>query len=89
MRTSIVLPLLALSVRVLAIPPACLLNAVNTQDEPSDLEAICGSDAEDVQQAIVDLCGDSQSAAQSEFIATCSAAGSSVGEYTLVPHKLS
>ena len=79
MKTAIVLPLLALSVRVLAVPPACLLDAVNTQDEPSDLGAICGNDSQDVQEAIASLCGDNQSVAQSAFIATCSSAGSSVG----------
>jgi hypothetical protein len=84
MRSSIqlqVLALFALSARVLAVPPACLLNAVNEQDEPSDLSAICGSEAETVQQAIVDMCGDNEEAAQSAFIATCSAAGSSVGTF--------
>ena len=79
MKTSIIIPLLALSVRVLAIPPACLLDAVNTQDEPSDLGAICGNDSKDVQAAIASLCGDNQSVAQSAFAATCSGAGSSVG----------
>jgi hypothetical protein len=80
MRSSIqLLALLALSARVLAVPPACLLNAVNEQDEPSDLSAICGREAETVQQAIVDMCGDNEEVAQSAFIATCSAAGSSVG----------
>jgi len=87
MKTSIILPLLALSVRVFAVPPACLLNAVNTQDEPSDLGAICGKDAEDVQGAIASLCGDNQSVAQSAFIATCSSAGSSVAPYTATTHR--
>jgi hypothetical protein len=79
MKTSIILPLLALSVRVLAIPPACLLSAVNTQDEPSNLRAICGDEANEVQEAIASLCGDNAKVAQSAFIATCSSAGSSVG----------
>jgi len=79
MKTAL-LPLLALAVRVIAgSPPACLLSAVNTQDDPSDLSSVCGNEATDVQQAIASLCGDNQSVAQSDFIATCSAAGSSVG----------
>lgn len=82
MKASLILPVLAFAVRVLAVPPACLLAAVNTQDEPSDLDAICGDDAQDVQEAIVSLCGDNQSLAQSAFISTCSAAGSSVAPYT-------
>ena len=80
MKTSIILPLLALSVRVLAVPPACLLNAVNTQDDPSDLGAVCGKEAQSVQEAIASLCGNNQKVAQSAFIATCSGAGSSVGK---------
>jgi len=87
MKTSIILPLLALSVRVLAVPPACLLNAVNTQDDPSDLSAICGSEAQDVQAAIASGCGNNQKVAQSAFIATCSSAGSSVAPYTATATK--
>ena len=79
MRVTILLPILALAARVIAMPPACLLHAVNTQDEPSDLDAVCGDEAGDVQEAIASLCGDSESAAQSAFIATCSSAGHSVG----------
>ena len=80
MKSSIILPLLALAGRVLAVPPACLLDAVNTQDEPSDLSAICGADHKDVQQAIASLCGNNQAVAQSAFVSTCSGAGSSVGK---------
>jgi hypothetical protein len=81
MKTSIALSLLALAARVLAAtPPGCLLNAVNTQDDPTDLSSICGSDATDVQEVIASICpSGAVSAAQSAFIATCSGAGSSVG----------
>ncbi|KIX08167.1 uncharacterized protein Z518_02823 [Rhinocladiella mackenziei CBS 650.93] len=83
MKASLILPVFAFTVRVLAdVPPACLLNAVNTQDEPGDLSAICGDDAIDVQEAIASMCGDNQSVAQSAFLSTCSAAGSSVAPYT-------
>lgn len=85
MKAALILPVLAsLAVKVLAdLPPACLLSAVNTQDEPSDLSAICGNEATDVQSAIASLCsGSAVSMAQSAFISTCSAAGSSVGKYT-------
>ncbi|KIW31953.1 uncharacterized protein PV07_03539 [Cladophialophora immunda] len=84
MKTSLLLPFVALAVRVLAdIPPACLLSAVNTQDQPGDLSSICGDEATDVQKAIASLCsGNAVSAAQSAFISTCSAAGSSVAPYT-------
>ena len=82
MKPSFILSVFAFAVRVLAdVPPACLLAAVNTQDNPADLSAVCGKEAPDVQHAIASLCsGDSQSIAQSAFIATCSSAGSSVGE---------
>ena len=81
MKSALVFPLLALASRVLtATPPACLLNAVNSQQDPSDLGAICGKEATNVQQAIASLCSDNASAAQSAFIATCSGAGSSVGK---------
>ncbi|OCT51564.1 hypothetical protein CLCR_09116 [Cladophialophora carrionii] len=84
MKTSIILPVFALAARVLAAtPPACLLNAVNTQDDPSDLSSICGDDAIDVQEVIASVCnGNAVSMAQSAFISTCSAAGSSVAPYT-------
>ncbi|RMD41099.1 hypothetical protein DV735_g4047, partial [Chaetothyriales sp. CBS 134920] len=73
------LPLLAA-----ANPPACLLQAVNTSDDPSDLGSICASKgAPSIQQAIFDNCasGKIESLAQSAFIATCSSAGSSVAKF--------
>lgn len=82
MKTTLLFSTLVLAVRVFAaVPPACLLNAVNTQDLPGDLDAICGDDALEIQGAIASLCtGDNVSIAQSAFISTCSVAGSSVGE---------
>ncbi len=81
MKLSLILSVFASAIGVLAaVPPACLLEAVNTQDDPSDLSAICGNEATDVQQAIASVCGNNQSVAQSAFISTCSSAGSSVGE---------
>jgi len=62
-------------------PPACLLQALNTQSKPSNLSAICGNEATDIQLAIASLCEPMQLAAQSAFIATCSSAGSSVAPY--------
>jgi hypothetical protein len=87
MKAPLLLPVLAsLALRVLAntplidTPPACLLQAVNTQEQPGNLTAVCGKEATDVQKAIASMCSSSESAAQSAFISTCSAAGSSVGE---------
>ncbi|KIV88479.1 hypothetical protein PV10_08162 [Exophiala mesophila] len=84
MKTTLLFSTLALAVRVFAaVPPACLLNAVNTQDLPGDLDAVCGDDALEIQEAIASLCtGDNVSIAQSAFISTCSVAGSSVAPYT-------
>lgn len=81
MKFALLLPVVVFAVRVLAdVPPACLLQAVNTQDNPSDLAAVCGNEALDVQKAIASLCDNSQAVAQSAFISTCSGAGSSVGK---------
>lgn len=63
-----------------AIPPACLLHAVNTQDEPADLSAVCGDGALNVQSYMYDNCGNSGDIAQKAFIDTCSSAGTSVGK---------
>ena len=81
--TSILLSILSFSATsVLATPPACLIAAVNIENNPSDLNTVCGSDAKKLQSAIQAKCsgGSMQSMAQSAFIATCSAAGKSVGE---------
>lgn len=82
MKTTLLFSVLALAVRVFAaVPPACLLSAVNIQDAPGDLDAVCGDEALEIQEAIASMCtGDNISVAQSAFISTCSVAGSSVGE---------
>ena len=80
MKTILFTILLAFIVQLaFAIPPACLLHAVNTQDEPGDLSAVCGSGALTVQSYMADNCGNVASDAQKAFIATCSSAGTSVG----------
>ncbi|RMZ86947.1 hypothetical protein DV736_g5823, partial [Chaetothyriales sp. CBS 134916] len=75
-----------------ANPPACLLQAVNTSEDPSDLGSICASrGAPSIQQAIFKLCasGTAESVAQSAFVATCSSAGSSVAKFTASSTKSS
>lgn len=69
----------SLSNLTLAATPGCLLQAVNTQTEPSDLSAVCGNGARDVQAYIAKNCGDFEDAAQKAFVDTCSSAGTSVG----------
>jgi hypothetical protein len=81
--TLLALTTLYLTTLVAANPPACLLSAVNTHDDPSSLSALCGDDATDIQAEIDELCNsDTKSLAQEAFISTCSAAGSSVAAYT-------
>lgn len=63
-----------------AIPYACLLAGVNTQDNPADLPAVCGKGATTVQRYLASNCGGNVNDAQKAFIATCSAAGTSVGK---------
>jgi len=62
-----------------ALPPACLLHAVNTADAPGDLSAVCGDSATDIQSYMASNCGNFQDDAQKAFIATCSSAGTVVG----------
>ncbi|CAK3865903.1 Hypothetical predicted protein [Lecanosticta acicola] len=74
-----VFTLLALSAHVaVATPPACLIAAVNTQDDPSDLKSVCGDGASVVKKYISSNCGDSQDAANSAFMDVCKDAGVTV-----------
>ncbi|MCJ1361587.1 hypothetical protein MMC16_000687 [Acarospora aff. strigata] len=79
-KSTLFFALFAVSTRlaVAAVPPACLLAAVNTQPNPADLNTICGSDASKVQGQISKLCGSNTDAAMSAFSSTCSAAGKTV-----------
>lgn len=91
MRTSFIITILAAFAAqlALAIPPACLLHAVNTQDEPSDLSAICGDGAQSVQSYMAQNCGNNANNAQKAFIASCSSAGTSVAAYTATANSTS
>lgn len=84
MQTTLFTILIAIFARIAyaAIPPACLLHGVNTQDEPSDLSAVCGNGATKVQSFLAQNCGNYEQDAQKAFIATCSSAGTSVAAYT-------
>ncbi|KAK4496121.1 hypothetical protein PRZ48_012100 [Zasmidium cellare] len=61
-----------------AAPPACLLAAVNTQDEPSDMKAVCGTGASAVKKYISSNCGDNADAANDAFEEQCKDAGVTV-----------
>jgi hypothetical protein len=77
---AILVSFFALSSSVLATPPACLLAAVNQQQNPADLSSVCGSNGHQVQQAIASICGSNVAVAESAFAATCSSAGHKVGK---------
>jgi len=86
MQTAFLTLLFALFARIaFALPPACLLHAVNTADAPGDLSAVCGDGAEDIQSYMASNCGNFQDDAQKAFIATCSSAGTSVGTCHEIP----
>jgi hypothetical protein len=59
-----------------AIPPACVIAAVNTQTNPHDVASVCR--ASDVQDYITKNCGGAQEAAQKYFSEVCSGAGVTV-----------
>lgn len=61
-----------------AAPPACLLAAVNTQDDPSDMKAVCGDGASEVKKYLSSNCGDNTDAANDAFEEQCKDAGVSV-----------
>jgi len=61
-----------------ATPPACLIAAVNTQSDPSDVKTVCTSGASDVQSYMSDKCGDNLDAATSAWTSYCKDAGVTV-----------
>lgn len=82
-RSTVVLALVAIAARLaVALPPACLLGAVNSQPNPADLESICGDKASEVQSQIEDLCGNDVDVALDEFDKTCESAGYTVAAVT-------
>jgi len=81
-KVAILISLLALSSSVIAMPPACLLAAVEQQPNPANLTAVCGVNGHKVQQVIASICGSNVAAAESAFAATCSSAGQTVASYT-------
>ncbi|KAF7186680.1 hypothetical protein HII31_11912 [Pseudocercospora fuligena] len=71
-KASTVFAILAVTAQVVvATPPACVIAAVNTQDDPSDFKAVCG--ASEVQQYMSSKCGDYLDTAQSYFSDYCKA----------------
>ncbi|MCJ1225439.1 hypothetical protein MMC12_002088 [Toensbergia leucococca] len=78
-KSTILLALFAASAQIVAaVPPACLLAAVNTEQNPADLPTICGVDSPKVQNQIKNLCGGNTDAALTAFYDVCKSAGVTV-----------
>ncbi|PSK34586.1 hypothetical protein B9Z65_8912 [Elsinoe australis] len=58
-------------------PPACLLAAVNTNQNPADVNAICKKSSE-MGDKLNDMCGDNLDSAQKAFTSICKNAGVAV-----------
>ncbi|EEH37400.1 hypothetical protein PAAG_07681 [Paracoccidioides lutzii Pb01] len=72
-----VVALLALFNIVFAIPPGCLISAVNTQKDPADLKSVCAN--KNVQKEILRLCPDNKvKEALNSFSTSCAEAGHKV-----------
>ncbi|KAL1953252.1 hypothetical protein VTO42DRAFT_3340 [Malbranchea cinnamomea] len=65
---------------VLAVPPACLLAAVNTQPDQGDLDTICGKNSIKVQEEIVKACDNKEylEEALEAFATACEESGNEV-----------
>ncbi|KAI9827028.1 MAG: hypothetical protein M1826_006507 [Phylliscum demangeonii] len=82
--STIILALIGLASTVsAAIPPACVLAAVNTQPNPADLVSLCGAHASQVLAQIQQLCGGNVNAAVAAFQNVCQGAGQTVGDLYL------
>ncbi|KAF2490974.1 hypothetical protein BU16DRAFT_530553 [Lophium mytilinum] len=68
---------LAVAKLAVATPPACLLGAIATQDDPSKVSEICKNSK--MSGYISSACGDSTQQAMSAFSAVCKEAGVTVG----------
>jgi hypothetical protein len=60
-------------------PPGCLLGAVNTYSDPSDLKAVCSE--KDAAQTISKFCGDKTKDAMEAFADICNGQGVKVCKY--------
>ncbi|KAF1810282.1 hypothetical protein P152DRAFT_460790 [Eremomyces bilateralis CBS 781.70] len=81
MKSFIVVALVALAQFAVATPPACILAAANTQDNPADVEGICKNKASEIQGNLASICGGQNDNAQSAFAAICKSAGVTVSPY--------
>ncbi|MCJ1430450.1 hypothetical protein MMC29_008368 [Sticta canariensis] len=78
-KSTVVLAFLAISAQLaVAAPPACLLAAVNTEDNPADVALLCGAHSSNVQDQIKKLCGNDVQAALDAYKDTCKSAGKTI-----------
>jgi hypothetical protein len=70
----------ALAQFAVAMPPGCLLGAVNEYSDPADLKAVCK--AKDLTTQIAKFCGDDTKAALSAVADICNEQGVKVCTYS-------
>lgn len=75
---------LALAQFAVATPPGCLLGAVNTYDDASDIKTVCKS--KDLSSQVEKYCGDSAEAAMEALADICNDAGVKVGMFLRALH---
>ncbi|KAL8650506.1 MAG: hypothetical protein Q9210_003781 [Variospora velana] len=78
-RSIVFLVLLAASAQlVAALPPSCLIKAINTEPEPANLSVMCGSRASNVQAEIRKMCSGNTDVAMKAYKQVCEDAGKTV-----------
>jgi hypothetical protein len=79
-RTLFTTTFFALASFAVASPPGCLLGAINTYDDPSNMKAVCSE--KNAAQTIQKFCGDSSQEALEAFADICNGAGVKVCKCT-------
>jgi len=78
-KASTFLAVFAVAARVaVAAPPACLLAAVNTCENPADIKNICSNESDKVTSYITKNCGDYEDDATKWFKEVCEDAGETI-----------
>jgi len=75
-KSAFVLAFFVISKLATAAPPACLLAAINTQDDPSKVSEICKSST--IEPTIISYCGNNTQQALSDFASVCKGLGITV-----------
>ncbi|OCK81142.1 hypothetical protein K432DRAFT_381580 [Lepidopterella palustris CBS 459.81] len=75
-KSIIVIAFVAIAKLATATPPACLLAAINTADDPSKVSDICQSSK--MENTIVSYCGSNTQQALSDYALVCKGAGVTV-----------